>query len=288
MRKPLALFFLLAPQELFFQRHPYIGLFIAYGILFPAILLIGCYGVYRGLRFIRSSLKIFFLFSLLCFSASAAAAGTRDYSGAFAPVAPPPQATTPVVAPVIIAPLNLQPVMNDSAQMAVDVQAMLTQANGNFLTLANSFNTLVAAIQDLQARVAALEHPTPPVQTGPITVDLTTLPAGPLSGIVSTINWNSGMWTATAQGVQPAVLGQGSRNFVIPAGKVLASITIECLTQACSVKLTDANGNTFTSPVFGAGTINAVPTIWTAASGAVTLGTPISAATDLRIRSVTF
>jgi hypothetical protein len=203
--------------------------------------------------------------------------------------------TAPPPAAVNLVSLNFTAVTNDSLQTGADLQALLTQAAGNQNAIGAQGNATVAYVTDpaignaaLDARLKKLEAMLLPSTTPPNVFDLTTLTAGPLTGMDKNgINWNSGQWIATAQGVQPAVQSSG-RNFVVPGTAALTSLTIECLTTACQVKFTDAAGETVTSTVLTPGVAAVLPTKWTQPAGAVTVSMVAQAATDLRLRSVTF
>jgi hypothetical protein len=164
---------------------------------------------------------------------------------------------------------------------SIDLTSYKSVIEGNVATTFQLEQNNAAAIAALAARVTALEQ-------APTAYDLTTLTVGALTGVDKNgINWNSGQWNATAQGVQPAVQTTG-RNFVVPGTAVLPSITIECLTTACQVKFIDAAGEIATSPVLTPGASTVLPTGWTKPAGAVTVSMVAQAATDLRIRAVTF
>lgn len=170
--------------------------------------------------------------------------------------------------------------------------AWMQQVQGNENSLATVANQQAQAIATLQAQVQALQNqlntltqpPPPPTTT---TVDLTAFPTGPLNGSDSGIQWNSGQWTATGQGVAPAVLGV-ARNFVLPANVTMTSIAVQCMTQSCVVRLTDAAGEVLSSPTIAPGSVTVLNTGWVKASGAVQVSTPSSPATDLRLVSVSY
>lgn len=203
--------------------------------------------------------------------------------------------TAPPPAQVIQVPLDFSKVTADSLQTGADLQALLTQAAGNENALGAQGNATVLYVTDptignaaLDARLKKIEAIVTPAATPAAPHDLTTLPIGPLAGVdANGISWSPGQWIATAQGVQPAVQSTG-RNFGVPSSAVLTSITIECLTTACQVKFTDGAGEIVTSTVLTPGVISVLPTAWTKPAGAVTVSMVAQAATDLRIRSVTF
>lgn len=202
--------------------------------------------------------------------------------------------TTSTYTPPTLVPLFSATDMGNSAQLMLNVTNAVESRDTLILQHDAAMHAAGGYDQRLAALEAAIKLLQNPVQSGPSIIDLTVLPIGPLTGVVPAggINWNTGEWNATAQGVQPAVLGQGTRNFVLPAGKVLANVTVICLNNPCQVKLTDTNNNALIAPAGGGsfppGVTSAVPTNWTMPSGAVTVGTPISSAADLRIRSVTY
>jgi hypothetical protein len=137
-----------------------------------------------------------------------------------------------------------------------------------------------AQIATLQAQLATLIQPPPPPAA--TSVDLTAFPTGPLNGSDSGIQWNTGQWTATGQGVAPAMLGV-ARNFVLPTNVTMTSIAVQCMTQSCVIKFTDAAGEVLSSPTLTPGSITVLNTSWTKPSGAVQVSTPSSPATDLRL-----
>ena len=143
---------------------------------------------------------------------------------------------------------------------------------------------LEAQIVALQQQVAALTPVTPPP---PVTVaiNLTTLTPGPLSGSVANIGWNTGMWTATANGVSAVM--QGSRNFVLPAGQTLLSVTIDCPTNACSGTFTDSAGETVGFSM-SQGSITTLGTGWSKVSGAVSLQMISGPATGLLLQQMSW
>jgi hypothetical protein len=140
-----------------------------------------------------------------------------------------------------------------------------------------------------EARLTKLENPTPPPPPTTTVVTLTGFPTAPLAGIFQNVDWGTGMWAMTPQGIQPAVLGQ-PRSFVLPATTTLVNIQLECLTTNCIVTLTDSVSETVTNGPnpLQAGNVIVLNTGWSKVSGKVTLSTASTPATDVRILSLSW
>lgn len=171
------------------------------------------------------------------------------------------------------------------------VESYLTQDGTDIQNLQHAVAAPATGLLDrmaaLEARVALLENPVPPPPAPTTTESFTSLSTGPLTGIVSTIDWGVGMWNATAQGVQPAVLGV-ARSFVLPSNVTMTNITVECLTAQCVVNFAAASGDTTSTGILLAGNVVVLNTSWTKASGKIGVTTPNSPATDVRILALSY
>jgi hypothetical protein len=146
------------------------------------------------------------------------------------------------------------------------------------------------AITVLQSQVTALMNPTPP-PPAITSVDFTQLPLGPLSGIAGGIQWNSGQWAVDASGVMTACVSSGGvicRKFGIPTNTTLLTVTAECLTAACNIVFTDSVGETQSFTITAPAQRTVIPMQWSKPSGQVSVSTPTSSSSDLRLLGVSF
>lgn len=139
----------------------------------------------------------------------------------------------------------------------------------------------------LDARMSKLEALALPLPIPPTTsADLTTFPVGPLTDIQQNIQFGVGMWNATAQGVQPAVLS-AARSIALPLNHTLLSVTLESLTTNVTVQFIATSGETVTVSLIP-GNIMTVNTGWTLVSGVITVKMTAGPATDLRLRALSY
>ena len=161
----------------------------------------------------------------------------------------------------------------------------LQQAQASQATQIQALQTQIA---QLQGQIEALQNPTPPPPPQQVTLDLTTCPPGPLVQTQCGLGWNLGQWTATAQGIQPAVQG-AARSFILPAGRTLVSVKFMCMTFSnCQVRFTDSSGDNILGISGTPGTATQVGTSWVPASGSVTVSSVNFGAPDLRLLAVTY
>jgi len=216
------------------------------------------------------------ILALLCLAVLLAAAGEAQ-----SPTRAFPDVATPSTAQSIAVYGWATTVQTYLAQDGTDIQNLQIAVTDP----SSGLQALQSQINDLRAQLTATQGTAPPPPT--TNQDLTGLPIGPLSGIVANIQWNTGQWNATAQGVQPAVQG-ASRNFVLPSGTTMTSVTIECLAQNCQMKFADSAGETVTSPVLSPGNITVLSTGYTKASGAVVVSMLADSALDVRLLAIAY
>jgi len=188
-------------------------------------------------------------------------------------------AQAPTVNTVTLPTLNLAPIVADSAQMGVDVNGLLQQANGNFVIVQNSLNAQATAINDpniglaaLNARLLKLEHVS---QVKPVvTEDYTAIPSGPVTGAIKIggIDFSSSIWQSVQGiGLEPASSGTG-RTMTMPGTSHLYSVKAFCI-NPCTLTLTPAPIDTTDSAaIFQLGSsAQTFTTNWQQASGAVSV-----------------